>query len=321
MNLTDIYKPIQADLQKVEQSLKDISSSAEFPLLSQLLTYTLQQGGKRLRPALTLLAGKFGDYAPSRLIPMATAIELLHTATLVHDDIVDKSALRRGRPTISRAWGENTALLLGDYLFARAGKLVTSTGNLRAVDLFSQTLMTISAGELKQTGTAFDLKTARQEYFDWISSKTACLFAAATESGAILAQSPESTITALREYGHNFGIAFQIIDDVLDFTGEEKELGKPVGSDLSEGIATLPSILFVESHPEDNIILEVVRKKDATVTALAIDKVRNSPAIEQCYQMAADFVSRACLAIQPLAEGTAKRSLVSLAEYILKRRR
>ncbi len=320
MNLEDIYKPIQADLDKVEQSLKEISTTG-FPLLSQLLAYTLRDGGKRIRPALTLLAGKFERYDPARLILMATAIELLHTATLVHDDIVDKSSLRRGKPTVSRTWGENRALLLGDYLFARAGRLAASTGNLRVVELFSETLMTISAGELRQTGITFDPKNARREYFDWISSKTACLFATAAESGAVLAQSPESTITALREYGLNFGIAFQIIDDVLDFTGEEKELGKPVGSDLSEGIATLPSILFIESHPDDNIIASVAGRKDADITARAIEKVRGSAAIDQCYEMAADFASRACLAIQPLADGPAKRSLVSLAEYILKRRK
>jgi len=320
MNLADIYKPIQADLDKVEQSLKEISTTG-FPLLSQLLSYTLRDGGKRIRPALTLLAGKFERYDPTRLILMATAIELLHTATLVHDDIVDKSSLRRGKPTVSRTWGESRALLLGDYLFARAGRLAASTGNLRVVELFSETLMTISAGELRQTGITFDPQNARREYFDWISSKTACLFAAATESGAVLAQSPETTITALREYGLNFGIAFQIIDDVLDFIGEETELGKPVGSDLSEGIATLPSILFIESHPNDNIIASVAGRKDAEITARAIEKVRSSAAIDQCLSIASDFASKACQAIHHLPESPAKQSLVSLAEYILKRRK
>lgn len=320
MNLADIYKPIRADLDKVEQGLKEISTT-EFPLLSQLLAYTLQNGGKRIRPALTLLAGKFDHYDPARLILMATAIELLHTATLVHDDIVDKSALRRGKPTVSRTWGESRALLLGDYLFARAGRLAASTGNLRVVELFSETLMTISSGELKQTGITSDPKNARREYFDWISSKTACLFATATEAGAVLARSPESTIAALREYGLNFGIAFQIIDDVLDFTGEEAELGKPVGSDLSEGIATLPSILFIESHPDDNILASVAERKDAETTARAIEKVRGSTAIDQCLSIASEFAAKACHAIQHLPESPAKQSLISLAEYILKRRR
>lgn len=320
MSLAEIYKPIQKDLDSVERGLREIASNAS-PLLSELLTYTLQDGGKRIRPALTLLAGKFGQYNPSRLVPMATAIELLHTATLVHDDIVDKSAVRRGKPTVSRAWGENRALLLGDYLFARAGRLAASTGNLRVVELFSETLMTISAGELKQTGVTFDLRKARQEYFDWISSKTACLFATATESGAILAQTSESTISALREYGVNFGIAFQIIDDVLDFVGEEAELGKPVGSDLSEGIATLPTILFVESHPDNNIVAGIMAKKGTESTAAALEMVRNSSAIEQCLEIASDFAARACQAIHHLPEIPAKQSLQDLAHYIIKRRK
>ncbi len=318
MNLTDIYKPVRTDLKKVEQGLKKITSTAS-PLLSELLTYTLQNGGKRVRPALTLLAGKFGQYDPSRLVPMAIAIELLHTATLVHDDIVDKSALRRGKPTVSHAWGQNRALLLGDYLFARAGRLAASTGNLRVVELFSETLMTISAGELKQTGVTFDPRKARDVYFDWISSKTACLFAAATESGAILAQVPEKDITALKEYGINFGIAFQIIDDVLDFVGEETELGKPVGSDLSEGIATLPTILFIESHPDNHVVTGIVSGKDTGPAAAALEMVRSSTAIEQCLEIAADYAARACRAIQHLPGIPPRQSLIDLAHYIIKR--
>jgi heptaprenyl diphosphate synthase/octaprenyl-diphosphate synthase len=320
MSLADIYRPVKTDLDKVEQGLKEIATTA-VPPLSELLTYTLQNGGKRLRPALTLLAGKFGRYDAPRLITMATAIELLHTATLVHDDIVDKSALRRGKPTVSRAWGENTALLLGDYLFAKAGRLAATTGNIRVVELFSETLMTISAGELKQARATFDPRQARKEYFDWITSKTACLFAAATESGAILAKSPEGTITALREYGVNFGIAFQIVDDVLDFVGEETELGKPVGSDLSEGIATLPSILFVESHPDDSTVKDIVAGRRTEAVGAAIEKVRSSSAIHQCLDIASDFIARACRAIEPLPENSAKHSLVELARYIISRRK
>src|SRR4030043_191738 len=234
MNLSDIYKPIQKDLKKVEQGLEAITD-AEFSLLAQLLAYTLKTGGKRVRPALTLLSGKFYVYDPRLLVLMAAAIELLHTATLVHDDIVDNSPVRRGKPTVSRAWGQNSALLLGDYLFAKAGSLVAGTGNLRAIKLFSQTLMTISAGELKQTGVTFDIAKVREYYLAWISAKTACLFSTSTESGAILSRAPEEAIQAMRDYGHNLGMAFQMVDDVLDFVGEEDELGKPVGSDLREG--------------------------------------------------------------------------------------
>lgn len=320
MNIDDIYKPVQGDLEKVERSLEEIVDSG-FPLLAQLLAYTLKNGGKRIRPALTLLAGKFYAYDPALIVPMATAIELLHTATLVHDDIVDNSPVRRGRPTVSCNWGENRALLLGDYLFAKAGSLAASTGSLRVVKLFSQTLMTISGGELKQTGVNFALASARDYYFAWVSAKTACLFATSTESGAILSQAPEDVIETMRDFGHNLGMGFQIVDDVLDFVGEEDELGKPVGSDLREGTMTLPSILFHESYPEDDLLKRVVENKDAESVALAVEKIRNSSVIDECLALASEFCSKASRTIEKLPGNSARQSLLDLAAYIVERQR
>lgn len=320
VNLSDIYKPVQEDLEKVERSLEEIADS-EFQLLAQLLAYTLKNGGKRIRPALTLLSARFFKYDLDSLIPMAMAIELLHTATLIHDDIVDNSPVRRGKSTVSHVWGNNRALLLGDYLFARAGSLAASTGSMRAVKLFSQTLMTISGGELKQTGVTFALARARDYYFSWVSAKTACLFSTATESGAILSQASEDAIEAMRDYGHNLGMAFQIVDDVLDFVGDEAELGKPVGSDLREGTMTLPSILFAESYPEDNLIKSVVEKKDAESVALAVERIRSSSVIDECLQLAAEFCSRASQAVGKLPDTSARRSLMGLAAYIVERRK
>lgn len=318
MELDEIYRPIEDELEKVERGLEAVAE-VESPLLAELLKYTLKSGGKRIRPAVTLLAGKFHLYDSGLLVPMAIAIELLHTATLIHDDIVDDSPVRRGKPTVSRAWGENKALLLGDYLFAKAGSLAASTGNLRVIKLFSQALMTISSGELAQTSVSFDLRQARECYFKWISAKTASLFSTATESGAVLSQSPEETVQALREYGHNLGMAFQIVDDVLDFIGEEDELGKPVGSDLGEGIATLPSILFVESHPEDSLIRGVFGKRDAESVPLAVDAIRQSPVIDRCLALASDFSSRACRALEKLPDNNFRQALLNLASYIVER--
>jgi geranylgeranyl pyrophosphate synthase len=320
MNLSDIYEPIEDDLQKVEQSL-EVVADVDIPLLGQLLEYALTGGGKRIRPALTLLCGKFHRCDHTLLVPMATAVELLHTATLVHDDIVDHSPIRRGKPTVSRAWGENRALLLGDYLFAKAASVAASTGNLRVIELFAQALMTISGGEVRQTGIAFDLKAAREYYYDWIGAKTACLFSLATESGAILGQSPEEVIEATKDYGHNLGMAFQILDDVLDFVGEEAEVGKPVGSDLGEGAVTLPSILFAESHPEDNLIRSVIEHRDADSVASAVEKIRNSPVIGECLAIAADFSSQACRAVEKLPDNSSRQALLDLATYITRRRK
>jgi len=320
VNLNDIYNPVQKDLKEVEQSLEAIAD-ADFPLLAQLLAYTLKAGGKRVRPALTLLSGKFYVYDLALLVPMAAAIELLHTATLVHDDIVDNSPLRRGKPTVSRAWGEDSALLLGDYLFARAGSLVAGTGNLRAVKLFSETLMTISAGELKQTAVTFDMAKVRDYYFAWIGAKTACLFATSTESGAILSQAPEEAIQAIKEFGHNLGMAFQIVDDVLDFVGEEEELGKPVGSDLREGTLTLPSIIFTEYYPRDDMIRKLLADKCPEDVMAAVERIRNSTVIDDCLSLAAGFGSKARRAAEKLPDNRARKSLIDLTDYIVERRK
>jgi geranylgeranyl pyrophosphate synthase len=165
------------------------------------------------------------------------------------------------------------------------------------------------------------LKRAREHYFDWISAKTACLFSAATESGAVLSQAPEEAIDAMRDYGHNLGMGFQIVDDVLDFVGEEDELGKPVGSDLREGAVTLPSILFAKYNPKDNLIQAVIEKRDAESVALAVEKIRNSPVIGECLALASDFCFRARRAVEKLPDNSARQSLLELAAYIIERRK
>jgi geranylgeranyl pyrophosphate synthase len=318
MSLTEIYHLIKNDLEKVEERLQSISN-VDIPLLSQLLEYTLRNGGKRIRPSLTLLAGKFHDYDLKKLIPMAAGVELLHNATLVHDDIVDNSELRRGKPSISNAWGQDCALLLGDYLFAKAGHLVASTDNLRVIYLFSETLMTISSGELAQIGVVFDEKKAREHYFNWIGAKTACLFATSTESGAILSNASEAEISALKEYGNYFGIAFQIVDDVLDFVGKEAELGKPTGSDLTEGAVTLPSILYAERYPDDNLIKAIIKNHDKEKVRMALEKIIGSPVIDECLEIASDFSLKAQQSLESLPDCSAREALFKLATYILKR--
>ena len=320
MNLDDIYRPINEEREKVERSL-EAATDVDVPLLRQLLEYALKGRGKRIRPSLALLCGRLHAYDSSLVVPMAAAVELLHTATLVHDDVVDHSPVRRGKPTVSRAWGENRALLLGDYLFAKAGSLAASTGNLRVIELFAETIMTISSSEMRQSVYSFDLREARGYYYTWISAKTASLFSLATESGAVLGQSPEDMVVAMRDYGHNFGMAFQILDDVLDFVGEEAEVGKPVGSDLGEGAVTLPSILYADSHPGDNLIERVIENKGAESVALAVEKIRNSSAIAECLAIASDFSSRARRAIEKLPDSDIRQALLDLATYIIQRRK
>jgi len=319
--LSTIYEPVQEDLVKVEARLRSVGE-VDFPRLSKLLAHSLKGGGKRIRPALVLLSGKFYHYDPGYLLPMATAVEILHTATLVHDDAIDNSAVRRGRPTINKVWGEDKAILLGDYLLGKSQELVADTQNLRVMRLFAQTFMTISSGELNQAFSAFNLEQTREQYLQRISSKTACLLSLATESGAILSQAPEKSVRALKGYGHNLGIAFQIVDDILDFIGTEEEMGKPAGSDLAQGTLTLPAILLLERYPEDNPVRRLFQNEDRQRNIeLAMELVRNSSIAEECYAVASDYCARACSNIKQLPDNASRRSLIELADYVVKRRK
>jgi len=321
LKLSKIYKPIQQDLVKVEEILASVTK-VEPAWLAEMLDYSLSGGGKRIRPALALLSGKLHDYNLDYLLPMGVAVELMHTATLVHDDAIDNSLIRRSKPTINSAWGEEKAVLLGDYLFARSGEFAADTQNLRVVRLFSQTLAIISTGELEQTFTAFNTEQSWQDYLRRISRKTASLFSLATESGAILSQAPEESIEILRDYGYNLGIAFQIVDDILDFIGTEEELGKPVGSDLAQGTLTLPAILLMEQYPDDNPVKKLFNDEDRPKNIeLALKMVRDSSIPETCCQMAADYCAKACRNLNLLPDNDSLQSLVQLAGFITERRR
>ena len=320
MALDTVYKLIQEDMDSVEDKLRSVRD-VDFALLAELLEHSLKSGGKRICPALTLLSGRFYNYDHEYLLAMAVAVELMHTATLVHDDAIDESAVRRGRPTINEVWGEDKAVLLGDYLFARAGEFCAGTGNVRVIKLFSQTLATISSGELKQAFAAFSLEQTREQYIRRIASKTASLFCLATEAGAVLSQAPESSIQVLVEYGYNFGIAFQIVDDILDFVGSEEEMGKPVGSDLTQGTLTLPAMLILERYPGDNPIKRLFRDRGGEENVRqAIELVRDSPVIQECYDVATGYCARACQNLSQLPDSPGGQALRELAEYIVSRR-
>jgi len=321
LTISSINEPIQEDLTKVEENLRALSM-ADLPWMAEPLRQIVESGGKRIRPALTLLAGKFYRYRAELLVPMATAIELFHAATLVHDDTVDNSAVRRGRPTVNSLWGKEIAVLLGDYLFSKSADLVCSAGDLRVMKVFAQTLMSISSGQLRQFVKAFDWRQDRQEYYRQIESKTASLFAAAGESGAILSAAPAEGIKALKTYVHDLGMAFQIVDDVLDFVGEEEEMGKPVGSDLLQGTLTLPVIFLMERHPDHPVVREVFQSggSEAGVEQV-IEMIHNSSIIEECYQTASDFCAQACRALEQLPENACRKSLLDLADYVIERRR
>jgi octaprenyl-diphosphate synthase len=320
MELNDVYALVQPGLKRVEAEFGELMQAQhEFPELCHMLEQILV-GGKMVRPTLTLLAGSFYHYDADLLEPMATSSELMHIATLVHDDAIDSADMRRGRPTINSVWGVDLAILLGDFLFARSGELAARTGNMRAVTLFARTLGTIARGEIKQAFSAFKLGQTFDQYIERITAKTAALFVMGTESGAVLSQAPEPTVQILKNYSYNLGIAFQIVDDILDFIGTEPEVGKPVGADLAQGTMTLPSLILLERFPYDNPVEKVFRKENIAYNIqLAIDMVRDSKTIDECYGVATDFASRACTNLDKLPDKPARQALEFLAEYILRR--
>ncbi len=325
MELEEIYQLVAEDLAKVRRQLESVAEVA-YPPLAEMLRHILE-GGKGIRPALNLLSGRFYKYNLDLLLPMATAVELMHTATLVHDDAIDKSAVRRGRATVNQVWGEERAVLLGDFVFARAGEFAADTGNLRVIKLFSHTLQTISSGEIVQINDAFRLEQTREHYLERIAGKTASLFSLATISGAILSEAPEASVKILKDYGFNLGVAFQIVDDILDFVGTEEEMGKPIGSDLSQGTLTLPAMLLLEQYPDDNPVKELFRNPDMpeddkrAKIRRAIEMVEQSPIVKQCYQFASEYCAQACRYLGKLPDKPSRQALRDLADLVISRKK
>jgi octaprenyl-diphosphate synthase len=317
LELKQIYAPIQADLNKVKETIKSISH-IEYQWLSEQLSYIVSETGKGMRPALTLFSGKLFTYDLTTLLPMAVSVELMHTATLVHDDAIDKADTRRGRTTINRKWGDEIAILMGDFLFAKAGEFVSDTQNPRVIKLFSQTLGIISSGEIGQFRGAYNLHQTREDYLQRIYRKTGSLFSLATQSGAILGKSPETAIKVMKEYADNLGIAFQIIDDILDFTSNEETMGKPVGSDLIQGTLTLPAMMVIEQNPKDNPVAKYFETKERKHVAEAIDIVRNTKIIKDCYQVAGGYYESACRSLESLPKTDSRQALYDLADFVIK---
>ena len=315
-----LYGPMAADLPRVDEALTAIASDDQ-PWLSTMLAPMLTGGGKKLRPAIALLAGRLGKYDLDQLVAVAASVELLHTATLVHDDVIDDAPQRRGQPTAAALFGNAASVMLGDYMFAHAADLVAQTGDVRVVRNFARTLRVMASGELQQDLSAFDYSADVQRYLDRIAGKTASLFATAAEGGAIVAAVPEPQVAALRRYGQSLGMAFQIVDDILDFAGDAETMGKAVGSDLREGTLTLPALLYMQDQPDDNSVRlafdDIDREQNM---ARAIEEIRDSPAIEESARVARRYGESAREALAAVPEGEARAALDGLIDYVLERR-
>ncbi len=317
---TALYGPVGADLPLVDEMLMSLRH-VEFPWLRHMLDATLSGGGKRLRPAIALLAGRLGDYDLGKLVPLAASVELLHTATLIHDDVIDAAQERRGKPTATALFNNASSVMLGDYMFANAAEFVARTENIRVIRNFAETLRVMANGELIQDMSAFEYSPDMQRYFDRIYGKTASLFATAAEGGAIVTGAPEDVVAPMRSFGEHLGIAFQIVDDILDFSATSEELGKPAGSDLLSGTLTLPALLYMERYPDDN---PVRRAFDGTRRranlARAVEEIRASDILEESMTTARRFATDAQLALANIPAGEPRATLEGLVEYVLSRR-
>lgn len=316
----NLHTLIGDDLKAVEAKLREAGLEEQHAAITGALEHLLASGGKRVRPAVSLLTARLLGGEPEHAISLAASIEMLHTATLVHDDLIDGSLLRRGIPTLNAQWSPAATVLTGDYLFARAAELASQTGSVRVMNAFSRTLMVIINGEINQMFKSRG-QAEREDYFQRIYAKTASLFAVAAEAGALLSRADERAVEAMRVYGREVGIAFQIMDDILDFVADEGRLGKPVGSDLRVGLFTLPVLCYMDDHPQDRDIAALLngRSGDPEIVARVVEAVRQSRAIDTAQTEARAYVARAQAALAAFPNNAYRRALADLGEYFVNR--
>jgi geranylgeranyl pyrophosphate synthase len=306
---------VREDLRAVEARMQDFFLPSSAPVVDSL-ERLLSAGGKRLRPALALLFGRMLRVAEEPLLQFSASVEIIHTATLIHDDLVDHSPLRRGIPTVHAKWSAATAVLVGDFLFAWAANLVAATGSTAVVEKFAGTLATIVDGEIRQI-TAGDACCGLADYENRIQSKTAALFEVSCTGPALLAGDSSAAEQASR-YGNAFGMAFQIADDILDFIGDSASAGKPTGQDLQQGLVTLPAILFFRSHPDDpDVSAYQSGTRAPELHARLFESIRRSNAIDQSREYAHRHTVRAAESLASFPPGPHRSALETLVSSIV----
>ena len=292
-------------------------------LIPQLAAHLVAAGGKRLRPLLTLAAARLCGYEGPRHVRLAACVEFIHTATLLHDDVVDDSHLRRGLASANAVFGNKASVLVGDFLFARAFQLMVEDGSLRVLEILSQAAATIAEGEVLQLQTQNDLSTPISRYLDVIRGKTAALFEAACEVGAVVADRPAAEARALRDYGASLGMAFQLVDDALDYAADQATLGKTVGDDFREGKITLPVLAaYAAGDSDERAFWErtiEASKQDEQDLARAMALIAERGAIPATLERAGRFVAEAKAALGVFPESEALRALRAVADYTLSR--
>ena len=321
MSSITFFTSVQDQLRFVEQRIREQAGEDHHPDLRSALEHLLSAGGKRIRPTLGLLVGNMLGAPEEKLITLGASVELLHTATLVHDDLIDGALLRRGMPTLNARWSPAATVLTGDFLFARAAKLAAETDYLPLMTLFAETLAIIVNGELTQMFSAHGM-IERDNYYQRIYAKTASLFEMAALAAAMIATEDEEVRGSMKVFGYEVGMAFQIVDDILDFTGDPSTVGKPIGSDLLNGLVTLPAIYYAEANPKnlDVLSLPLGGWKDAERVQRLVDNIRQSKAIQRAMDEARQAVDRALKALSDAPVSPEREALENLAKFIVDRK-
>ena len=322
-SLRKLYNNIMKDLEEVEQELRLFSHSPN-KLISDISTYLFQTNGKRIRPALLLLCSKLLGYKGKEHILMSTLVEAIHTASLIHDDIIDNSKIRRGKESIHARWGPNITVLLGDYLYIKALGLSLQSKHRQIIQILTSISARMVEGELTEYYLSGNLELAEKDYLDIINKKTASLFSASCRIGGILGKASKKEENYLAEYGANLGMSFQIIDDLLDFTGDEKTLGKPILCDLSEGRITLPLIYTLNNDGRENKkrVIELLKQKNQDRESLEeiLKIVKSNGALDYTHKKAEEFSHKSREIISQFPKSAQQEALSLLSEFILKRR-
>lgn len=320
MTQTNFFDYVKEDIKDIESLMREQVNGYHPDINAALLTL-LSSGGKRIRPTVVMLAGRMLGAPLDKLVIMGSALEMLHTATLVHDDLVDNALLRRGMPTLNSKWGPGATVLTGDFLFARAAFLAAQVESVPILQAFAKTLTVIVNGELTQFFSERFL-ISREQYFQRIYAKTASLFETSTQTAAMLSPIDQNQVEEMRQFGLEIGIAFQIIDDILDFTADPGVLGKPVGGDLHLGLVTLPTLYYIDLYPDDPDVKKLVdgncEKNDKLLNRL-VEAIRESDAIKLAHQEAKRCISKGIAYLEKQPQGIEKQLLVDLANYIVLR--
>jgi geranylgeranyl pyrophosphate synthase len=310
---------VQEQIPQVEARMRE-QANGHHPDLEMAIEHLLNAGGKRLRPTVSVLVGKMVGSNGERTITLAAAVELLHTATLVHDDVIDGSLLRRGNPTLNARWSPGATILTGDFIFARAAKLAAETESVQLMKLFAQTLSTIVNGEITQLFVSKGL-ISREDYYQRIYAKTASLFELSCIAPVYLADEDPTKMELMRKFGYEVGMAFQIVDDVLDFTSKQTELGKPVANDLRSGLVTLPALHYLDKCPDCPDIIKVVEDRIVSEEMImqVVEAIRESGAIQSALDEAKEFVERGLESLRQFPESEEREALEELSHFVVDR--